>query len=179
MSLRERFDRLYAERPDPWDFETSAYEHAKYDATLAALGDRRYATGLEVGCSIGVLTERLAARCPHLLAVDVAEAALARARERTPAVTFERRELPAEFPAGPFELIVCSEVLYYLDAHAREAMLEATKREIAPGGTLLAVHWLGDDATPSIHARLAERFGTPSHSAWTDDYALDRWEISE
>ena len=106
MNLRERFDRLYAERPDPWDFETSAYEHAKYDATLAALGDRRYATGLEVGCSIGVLTERLAARCAHLLAVDVAEAALARARERAPEVTFERRELPAEFPAGPFELIV-------------------------------------------------------------------------
>ena len=55
MNLRERFDRLYAERPDPWDFETSAYEHAKYDATLAALDDRRYATGLEVGCSMTVV----------------------------------------------------------------------------------------------------------------------------
>ena len=93
-------------------------------------------------------------------------------------MTFERRELPAEFPAGPFELVVCSEVLYYLDAPSREAMLEATAREIAAGGTLLAVHWLGDDATPSIHARLAERLGAPSHAAWTDDYALDRWEIS-
>ena len=57
-------------------------------------------------------------------------------------------------------------------------MLDATQRELAPGGTLLAVHWLGDrrDARP-IHARLAERFGTPSFAAWTDDYALDRWEV--
>ena len=85
MSLRERFDGMYAERPDPWGFETSPYEQAKYDATIAAL-PRRYATALEAGCSIGVLSERLAAHCDALLGVDVAEAPLAarpRARART------------------------------------------------------------------------------------------------
>jgi predicted TPR repeat methyltransferase len=174
VSVKARFDALYADRPDPWGFESSVYEHAKYDATVAAL-PRRYATALEAGCSIGVLSERLAARCDALLGVDVAEAPLARARERVPQATFERRELPAEFPAGPFELIVYSEVLYYVDA--LEALLDATERELAPGGTLVAVHWLGEAATPDIHARLADRFGAPSHKAWTNDYALDRWEV--
>ena len=73
----EFFERLYAAEPDPWGFETSAYERAKYDATIAALPPGPISTALEVGCSIGVLTERLARRCDRLLAVDVSEAARA------------------------------------------------------------------------------------------------------
>ena len=75
------FDELYAGDPDPWGFETSAYEQAKYAATIDALEGRRYAGALEIGCSIGVLTARLAEHCDALLAVDAAQAAAdARAR---------------------------------------------------------------------------------------------------
>ena len=66
---RAHFEALYAADPDPWDFETSAYEQAKYDATIAALPPGPISTALEVGCSIGVLTERLARPCDRLLAV--------------------------------------------------------------------------------------------------------------
>jgi SAM-dependent methyltransferase len=177
------FEALYAGRPDPWAFETSPYERAKYDATFAALGDRRFARGLEVGCSIGVLTERLAARCDRLLAVDVAEAALAVARGRVAAATidFERRELPEAFPPGPFDLIVCSEVLYYLDAPAFAAMLDELERALAPGGSLLAVHWRPATETyplrgDEVHDRLAARFGPAAVSARTPEYALDRFD---
>src|SRR3954463_8269967 len=98
------FDELYAKDPDPWEFETSEYEAAKYDATIAALEGRHFKTGLEIGCSIGVLTEHLARHVDELLGIDVAEAALARARERNPGVRFERREIPEEYPSGHFEL---------------------------------------------------------------------------
>ena len=80
------FDELYAGDPDPWGFETSAYEQAKYAATVDALEGRRYATALEIGCSIGVLTARLADRCDALLAVDAAQAATESASERLAAV---------------------------------------------------------------------------------------------
>jgi trans-aconitate methyltransferase len=113
------FDDLYAGERDPWEFETSAYEQAKYDATLAALPRPRYRRGLEIGCSIGVLTARLAGRCTGLLAIDVSEKALdaARMRCRTlPNVAFENTSVPAEWPAGTFDLIMLSEVVYYLDA---------------------------------------------------------------
>src|SRR3954454_12910985 len=115
------FDALYARHPDPWNFETSAYEAAKYQATIAALEGRHFARGLEIGCSIGVLTEHLAPHCDALLAIDVSERALARARERVPGATFERREVPEEYPEGYFDLTVCSEVLYYLDEPAFDA----------------------------------------------------------
>ncbi len=102
MSERLRpafFDEIYAEDPDPWKFETSAYEAAKYDATIAALRGRRFANGLEIGCSIGVLTERLAPHVDDLLAIDVAEAALDRARARDlPDVAFELPRDPRGVP---------------------------------------------------------------------------------
>jgi trans-aconitate methyltransferase len=118
------FDDLYARDPDPWDFPTSAYEAAKYDATIAALEGRTYATGLEIGCSIGVLTQRVKRNVHDLTAIDVSAAALRQARERNPDVRIERREIPEEFPPGRFEMILCSEVLYYLDEPAFAAALQ-------------------------------------------------------
>ena len=173
------FDELYAADPDPWDFESSPYEAAKYDATIDALQGRRFANALEIGCSIGVLTERLAPHCDALLAIDVAERALDRAKLRVPEVAFERREVPEEFPDGAYDLIVVSEVLYYLDERALDATLNAIERTLH--GTLLAVHWrpraerypfTGDE----VHERLRARFGAPAHSRQTEKYTLDRFD---
>ncbi len=174
------FDALYAADPDPWDFASSPYEAAKYDATLAALEGARFANGLELGCSIGILTSRLSTVCDTLLAVDVAEAALEQARARLPEVAFERREVPEEFPDGAYDLVVASEVLYYLDEAALRATCDAIERTLR--GTLLAVHWrplaeryplTGDE----VHARLRDRFGASAYSRRTDRYNLDRFDV--
>ncbi|HEY2637054.1 MAG TPA: SAM-dependent methyltransferase, partial [Solirubrobacteraceae bacterium] len=100
--------------------------------------------GLELGCSIGVLTERLAGRCDELVAVDIAPRAVAAARERLAgwtSVTVEERDLPAELPAGPWDLIMASEVLYYWDADLLRSALDALVGELADDGRLVAVHW--------------------------------------
>ena len=68
----EVFDRLYASNPDPWGFETSEYEQAKYADTLAQLDGRHFRSGLELGCSIGVLSRLLGPRCDRLLGLDAA-----------------------------------------------------------------------------------------------------------
>ncbi len=93
----EYFDALYASDPDPWKFATSPYEKEKYALTLAACPRARYVSALEVGCSIGVLTQDVASRCDRLLAVDVAEAPLLEAKRRCadlPAVRFEKMFAP-------------------------------------------------------------------------------------
>jgi predicted TPR repeat methyltransferase len=177
------FDEIYAEDPDPWKFETSAYEQAKYDATIAALQSRHFANGLEIGCSIGVLTERLAPHVDDLLAIDVATAALDRARERARHLTnvaFERREVPEEYPDGAYDLVVVSEVLYYLDPPAFDATCDAIERTL--DGTLLAVHWRPDAPRypltgDAVHARLRARFGDPEHSRTEPEYNLDRFTV--
>ncbi len=97
------FDARYAERPDPWDYETSAYEIGKYTRTLASLPER-CGTALEIGCSNGELTGRLAARCDSLLAFDFSAEAVRLARAKLsgqPGVRIERRDLRGGIPAGP------------------------------------------------------------------------------
>ncbi len=140
----EYFDHVYQAKADPWDFATSPYEAAKYDATLAALPRTHYASAFEAGCSIGVLTERLAARCGQLLSIDVSDHALTRARERCarlPQVRFEKRYLPAEFPAESFDLILVSEVGYYLSLPDLRRLRDRCVSQLTPRGHLLLVHW--------------------------------------
>jgi SAM-dependent methyltransferase len=140
------FDALYAKNPDPWGFETSAYEAAKYAASIAALGGRQYPEALEVGCSIGVLTAQLAPCCDRLLATDVAQAALARAQLRCaalPGVRFGLSTLPAMPPAGRFDLVVLSEVLYYFETADIVRLAAAVRGLATPGADILLVHWLG------------------------------------
>jgi SAM-dependent methyltransferase len=142
----EYFDRLYQESPDPWDLETSDYERRKYALSIAALRGHRFANVLEVGCSIGAFTERLADHCQNVTAIDASLAAVLRARERTgsrPGVIVERRRFPDELPDGPFDLVVCSEVLYYCDETLLREGLSRLRGVMVGSGSLLAVHWRG------------------------------------
>jgi SAM-dependent methyltransferase len=140
------FDALYAADADPWRFETSAYEADKYDATLAALPVARYTSAVEVGCSIGVLTRRLASRCDALLGVDVAQTALDRAAVRCAEqahVSFARLRMPEEMPEGRFNLIMLSEVLYYFETPTLDRLAARLRPACMPGADLVLVHWLG------------------------------------
>ncbi|WP_162924823.1 class I SAM-dependent DNA methyltransferase [Rubrobacter indicoceani] len=180
---REYFERLYEKDPDPWGFETSEYERRKYRATLDALGERRFDSGLEVGCSIGVFTGLLADRCGSLLAVDASERAVAAARTRLSGrggVRVERRTIPEETPSGLFDLVVASEVLYYLP---EAVMLDALRRleaVLLPGGIFVAVHWRRETRTyplggDDVHRLIREREGplSPVLSKEEPDYLLD------
>ena len=166
---QDYFDRLYAGDPDPWKFTSSPYEAAKYAETLDVLPRPRYGRALEVGCSIGELTFQLADRCDSLLAVDLAEAALATARQRNSAhknVTFLKAAFPDEMPAGPFDFVLLSEVLYYLSEQdlARGARMLAQR--LSPGADVLLVHWLGETPDYPLNGdQAAESFMTAARPA--------------
>ena len=145
------FDRIYARDADPWRFDSSSYERDKYVATLGLLPDGRIGTALEIGCSIGVFTLALAERCDALLAIDCAEAALARAAAfcATAAnVRFERHFVPGSFPAGNFDLIVISEVLYFLSGADIGHLADRAVASLRPGGHVILANWTGPTDTP-------------------------------
>ncbi len=155
------FEGLYRADPDPWRFASSAYERDKYAATLGGLTRPRYGRALEVGCSIGVFTARLAPRCDALLAIDgsaTALAAAAKACADAPHVRFEERIVPDGFPDGDFDLIVLSEVLYYLHAADLDRVAERCAAALNPGGDLLLCHWLGETDYPLTGLEATERF---------------------
>jgi len=182
---REYFDELYARSRDPWGFETSEYERNKYERTLSVLAQRRYRRALEVGCSIGVFTAMLAPLCDELLAVDVSEAAVTVARQRlagSPNVRLELRSMPEETPQGPFDLVIASEVMYYWPEDVMLSALRHFEEVLAPGGSLLAVHWRKETKTYPLqgdevhdlllgHTRLANTTTIVEH-----EYRLDLFE---
>jgi SAM-dependent methyltransferase len=180
------FDDVYRASEDPWSFETSEYERRKYEATLAALPEQRYTSAFEIGCSIGILTRQLADRCDQLLAVDASELPLKKARQwlaNQPNVRLELMAIPAAFPNGPFDLILVSEVGYYLSeddlATARQSMIDTLKT----GGDLLLVHWtpfvpdypLTGDAVHEFFLQAATADGPLEHRLGqrADTYRLD------
>lgn len=159
---QQYFDDVYAASADPWDFETSAYEAGKYAASLAALPRARYVNALEIGCSIGVFTRMLAERCDALLAVDVAEKALAVAEKRCAdqqQVRFAKRSLPQEFPDGTFDLVTVCEVGYYWSPADLLVACRAIAQHQAEGADLLLVHW-----TPEVADY--PQLGDAVHDTW-------------
>jgi len=179
---REHFEELYKRSEDPWSFATSEYERHKYERTLDALVGRRFLRGLELGCSIGVFTAMLAPHCDELLAVDTSQRAVDLARERLadfPSVRVERRTLPEETPEGPFDLIVASEILYYFTEEVMLAALRRFEEELAPGGSMLAVHWRGEPKTHPLRGdEVHELLGRHTHltnvlAATEPEYRLD------
>jgi SAM-dependent methyltransferase len=137
------FDDLYARSPDPWHLTSSDYEARKYAVTADALPT---GTGLvhEPGCSVGVLTAALATRCRRLVAWDLSPVAVAAARERVaghPHVEVHVGAVPGWWAEGRPDVVVLSELLYYLSDDDRRRTLDAAAGRLAPGGHLLAVHW--------------------------------------
>jgi SAM-dependent methyltransferase len=141
------FDDKYAEAADPWQLEERWYERRKYAITLALLPYPRYRHAFEPGCSIGVLTEHLTRRCDHVTATDVATAALdaahrrlveAGSRER---VTLLHSSLDEPWPATQFDLVVLSEIGYYLEAAELRAVLDREVARLERGTVVIAAHW--------------------------------------
>ena len=155
------FEGMFAGGDDPWGFATSPYERAKYEATLASLPRPRYRNGLELGCSIGVLTRQLAGRCDALLGLDIAASAIAIAEERCrdlPNVRFARAVAPHDWPEGSFDLVVLSEVIYFLDRTDMMALAKRVESCLDPAGDVVLVHWLGETDYPLSGDEAADGF---------------------
>lgn len=156
------YERWFRDDPDPWRYETDVYEARKRRATIAACGTATGRLVLELGAANGVLAADLLPLARELIAVEAVPAAAALARQRlaSPARVVEGL-IPRDVPAGPYDLVIASEILYYLDADAFEATLEVLPQWVARHGRLVAVHWrpTGPERPRSavdVHAALAQ-----------------------
>jgi SAM-dependent methyltransferase len=179
---RAYFDEVYRASRDPWGFRTRSYEVRKRQLTIAMLPDPIYQSVFEPGCSIGVLTAMLAERSERLLAMDISAQALEIAAADLPAnVELRQGTLPDDWPDGQFELVLLSEVGYYLgeDDCRRMAELAASSAR-----DLMAVHWrhpvddypLSGDEVHSILEDAAQANNlTPLIHHREEDLCVDVW----
>lgn len=136
------FERMYAASDDPWHLDDNPYEQRKHALTVACLPRERYRRGFEPGCSIGLLTALLAPRCDELVATDAVAEPLVAARRRVPDehVSFAQSALP-DWPAGELDLVVLSEVLYFLSSAVRAQVRQHVVESLGPHGHVVLVDW--------------------------------------
>lgn len=179
------FDALYRDNEDPYGMRTRWYEERKRNVLLAALPHRRYGRVYEPGCGAGELTAALAARCDAVLASDFNPHAAASARKRTaglPNVRVASHQLPQDWPRdeGPFDLIVVSELGYFLDAPAMDALAERCAASLTPEGVLVACDWRPDFkertlATEAVHGAFIRTGLARLVRHAEDDFLLELW----
>ena len=151
------FDDLSA--GDPWQLD-GWYERRKRAVVTAALRRERYRRVLDIGCGTGDLTALLAQRAEQVVGVDVSAVALERTRARVPGegVDLHHGELPGVLDevGGPlFDLVVISEVGYFLRGDEWLTTLRGARRLLAEGGELVLVHWRHPTREIPLDGRLA------------------------
>lgn len=131
------------ERPDPFGY-TNDYERIKYLHTLKEVVNRKPRAVVELACAEGMFTNVLAPCVESLLAVDISDVALDRARERCAShqnINYARMDITRCLPEGQFDLALCSEVLYYVgDRYALADFARNVAAIVKPGGHLVMAH---------------------------------------
>jgi SAM-dependent methyltransferase len=143
---RSYFDGMYSETLDPWGFESEWYERRKFVMTCAALPKQRYRRCLEPGCATGSLTELLSQRCDEVVAYDFVPTVVRAAVDRFTGrdhVRVHHGEFPTFDPGGTGDLVVWSEVAYYLTDDGMDMALRQVDRWLEVDGHLVAVHYTG------------------------------------
>ncbi|TPK42207.1 glycosyltransferase [Mesorhizobium sp. B2-5-4] len=136
------WDRHFATE-DPWNYG-SAYEQEKYERQLEILPAGPIERALELACAEGHFTRQLAPLVGHLTATDISAVAVERARARCSDqknVEFAVLDFAAAVLPGGMDLIICSEVLYFLDDPAELRQLASKLvAALAPGGSLVSAN---------------------------------------
>ena len=138
------FEALYHHNNDPWGYDLHWYEARKRQICLALLTQQRYSSVLEIGCSNGHLSVHLAKRADQLLCLDFSEHAVhwaAKRLQNLKHVSVQHQKIPEYFPEQKFDLIVISEVAYYLSRNELHELIDQLQDSLTPQGEILCCHW--------------------------------------
>ncbi len=169
---RTAWEEHYAAKPRVWS--------GRVNPRLAEIGPQISGSrALELGCGEGADAIWLAEHGWTVLAVDISETALERAREAARArgvadrIEFRQLDLADGVPDGPFDLVT-AQFLHSPVEIDRPPILRGAAGTLAPGGTLLIV----DHAAAPPWASRLHHYDFPAAQAVVEGLDLDasEWE---
>ncbi|MGB7449449.1 MAG: PIG-L family deacetylase [Ornithinimicrobium sp.] len=174
------FDDMYRDGPDAWMVRGSFYERRRRSLVLSMLGRPEYRRGLEVGCADGHLTSALVERVAELQALDVSSVAVDHARAAAPHAHISVGAAPAAIPPGPFDLVLISEVGYFLSPLEWLVTLQRARSVLAPDGELILCHWQHPTTGvpldgPTVHQQARDAWGPAAAHYGDADVCIDLW----
>ncbi len=180
--IAEPFDAMMADGDtDPWKFESSVYERRRFDIVLACLGRREYRRALEIGCATGQLSDRLSAIADDVIGFDASPRALEIAQARNDRVRWVLGAAPWDIPEERFDLIVLSEMGYFLDGPDLLATLRTVRRLLRRDGEIVIANWRRETSDipldgPLVNEQAAAVIDLPLRARYLDaDLAVDVW----
>jgi len=172
---QDYFEKIYAAGDDPWGFETAWYERRKQALTMALLPKDRYQRVFEPGCASGELTKMVSARADQVVALEMMPRIAARATQRLsdlPNVEVRTGAIPDGWPDLRFDLVLLSEVVYYLDLSDLARLAKLIDQTLLPGGDVVAVHYLGETDYPlkgsQVNCLLQEHLGYKTFATYVE-----------
>lgn len=186
-------EAIYRKCPDPWRVRTDWYERRKRGLLIGSLTQPRYGRALELACGNGAMTCVLAQRCDDLIAADAAPTAVllteqAVREEGLANVRVALAQVPAQWPAqwpaqedAGLDLIVVSELAYYLAPHDLAQLLAQCAASLNQGGEWVMCHFVKDfpertRSTRDIHGDVDRIPGLAKVVSHRDElFQLDVW----
>jgi ubiquinone/menaquinone biosynthesis C-methylase UbiE len=138
----------YARQAPDYHRRWHGYTEATLSATFTAIPDEAFTRILDAACGPGLFLQAARHRWTEtiLVGIDLTREMLVRARERLrgdPRTLFVCSMAEAiPFPAGCFDLVVCSSSFHHFRAPQRS--LAEFRRVLRPGGTLVLTDWCDD-----------------------------------
>ena len=135
---KKPLDEWYAVE-DPWHIRTDPDELKKTMEILKHLRNEKYGIGMDMGCGEGFFTEMYADHCDLMLGCDISNVAIRRARKNHRSVNFFQWDIRKGIPnlKNKLDLIICSEVLYYLPPEDCRKVAKNIYGMLKPGGHLI------------------------------------------
>lgn len=138
---KDYWERIF-EKPDPWNY-LAVYEQVKYEQTLSLIPPN-VEHALELACAEGIFSEKLSRHVGYLTATDISSRAIERAKKRCGHCSnaeFSELDFVSDALPGEQDLIVCSEVLYYMrDIPQLTWVCEKMAAALKPNGCILTAH---------------------------------------
>ncbi len=185
----EFFERMFHGKDDPWNFAADEYEQHRYRTIVQALAPGGYRRAWEPGCSVGALTEKLAALADRVDASDFSPSAAGAAQKRCrhlPGVSVRCAAVTDPIDYGAYDLLLLSELGYYFSSERWSALVQSIVSGMQPGATLLAAHWLGTSPDHRMsgdevhdmmkHPHLVLERSNRHPDAVRGGFRLDRWK---
>jgi ubiquinone/menaquinone biosynthesis C-methylase UbiE/uncharacterized protein YbaR (Trm112 family) len=146
------FEQMYRDTGEPWSYSGRAAEVLRHEfvAAIALETCSDAARTLDLGCSVGQLSERLGKNFSQVVSLDVSPTAVLKAKQRCEArstcdhyfVTASAADLP--FQNSTFDLVIASDGLHgwELTREQQESVVREIDRVLRPSGKAVFTDYL-------------------------------------
>lgn len=145
MRVKRDFDAIYRTQADPWQIGAADSERYNLYFDLIEAAATARGTLVDIGCGFGAFLARFSGRFQRLIGVELAAEAIAKGRQRFPAIEFVQGSAGALAQALPgearYDAVVFSDVIYYLDEAEKHAALRWIAGHLSPDGLGFIAAW--------------------------------------